>query len=106
FNGVYTVTLDPMATRLLVADLGNRRVREIDLKTNLIRTVAGNGERGIPRDGTPAVEAPLVAPRAACYGLDGSIFIASREGHALRHVKRDGKIYTVVNTAGKKGYGG
>lgn len=106
FDGPYTVTLDDDATKLLVADLGNRRVREIDLASSIIRTVAGNGERGVPEDGTIATKAPLVAPRAACYGREGSIFIASREGHALRQVKPDGKIYTVVNTSGKKGYRG
>ena len=106
FNGIYTVTLNKDATRLLLADLGNRRVREIDLKTNVVRTVAGNGEKGIPRDGQVATEAPLIAPRAACYGGDGSIFIASREGNALRQVKPDGTIHTVVNASGKKGYGG
>jgi DNA-binding beta-propeller fold protein YncE len=106
FNGVYTVTLNKDASRLLLADLGNRRLREIDLESNVIRTVAGNGKKGVPKDGALATEAPLLAPRAACYGADGSIYIASREGNALRHVRPDGKIHTVVNASGKKGYGG
>ena len=59
-----------------------------------------------PSDGGKALEQPLVAPRAACYGADGSIYIASREGNALRHVSLDGTIRTVVNTSGKKSYGG
>lgn len=106
FDGPHTVTLSADKQRLLVADLGNRRVREVDLKTGLIRTVAGNGERGVPVDGKPALEQPLVAPRAACYGKDGSIYIASREGHALRRVSPNGRIVTVVNKAGRKGYSG
>lgn len=106
FNGPYTVTLNADGSRLLVADLGNRRVREIDLETQVIGTVAGNGQRGMPQDGQPARAQPLVAPRAACYGADGSIYIASREGNALRHVRLDGTIHTVVNTSGKKGYEG
>lgn len=107
FNGLYTVDLSPDAKRLLLADLGNRRVREIDLETGTIKTVAGNGRRGIPEDGGQALEQPLVAPRAACYGRDGkTIYIASREGHALREVTPDGRIRTVVNPEGKKGYSG
>lgn len=106
FDGPHTVALSADKRRLLIADLGNRRVREIDLKTGLIRTVAGNGKRGLPEDGKPALEQPLVAPRAACYGKDGSIYIASREGHALRRVTPEGVIVTVVNKAGKKGYRG
>ena len=106
FNGIYTVTLNEVEDRLLLTDLGNRRVREVDLQKGIVRTVAGNGTRGRPEDGAVATAAPLVAPRAACYGADGSIFIASREGNALRQVKPDGRIYTVVNVSGKRGYGG
>ncbi|NNM30376.1 MAG: hypothetical protein HKO57_12720, partial [Akkermansiaceae bacterium] len=35
-NRPHTVTLSPDSSRLLVADLGNRRIREIDLKTTII----------------------------------------------------------------------
>ena len=102
----YTVSINPKGTQLLIADLKSYQIREIDLGTGRIKAVAGNGKRGIPTDGEKATESPLVAPRAAMYGADGSIYIASREGHALRHVDLDGKIHTLVNTAGKKGYSG
>ncbi|NNC88813.1 MAG: hypothetical protein HKN82_10185 [Akkermansiaceae bacterium] len=104
-NRPHTVTLSPDSSRLLVADLGNRRIREIDLKTTIIRTVAGSGRRGSPRDGGTAIREPLVDPRAACYGADGrTIYIASRGGNALREVTPDGQITTVVNPDGTKGY--
>lgn len=106
FNQTFTVDLHPDGDRLLVADLANRRVREINLKTRQVTTVAGNGQRGTPDDGAVATEAPLVSPRAAIYGRDGSIFIASREGNALRRIDRSGHITTVVNASGKAGYTG
>ena len=106
FNNPFTVDLHPDGKRLLIADLGNRRVREVNLQTGMVRTVAGNGKRAIPEEGEIATKTSLVAPRAAIYGRDGSIFIVSREGNALRQVTPDGRIYTVVNTAGKRGYGG
>ena len=102
----YTVSINPKGTHLLIADLKNYQIREIDLTTKRIRAVAGNGKRGKPTDGEKATKSPLVGPRAAAYGTDGSIYIASREGHALRHVDLKGRIHTLVNTAGKKGYSG
>ena len=32
----------------------------VDLKTNTVTTVAGNGKKGVPEDGAEAVKAPLV----------------------------------------------
>ena len=102
----YTVSINPKGTHLLIADLKNYQIREINLKSKLIRTVAGNGKRGKPTDGERATKSPLYGPRAAVYGVDGSVYIASREGHALRHVDLKGRIHTLVNTSGKKGYSG
>lgn len=106
FDQPYTVALDSTGDKLLVADLGNLRVREIDLATGKVITVAGNGKSGMPKDGEPATEQPLVSPRAACYGTDGTIYIASRNGNAVREVNAEGRIRTIVSTSGKKGYSG
>jgi sugar lactone lactonase YvrE len=84
----------------LVADLGNRRIRAIENGT--IRTVAGNGSKGVPSDGSKAAEAPLIDPRAVARGRDGSIWILERAGHALRVVDPRGRIRTVAGT-GKAG---
>lgn len=100
----YHVALDRDGTGLLVCDLGNRRIRKIDLKAGTIGTVVGNGQRAEPADGTPALEAPLVDPRAVEIDKEGRIWILERSGHALRVVE-DGKIRTVAGT-GKKGAGG
>jgi len=108
FGGLYCASLDPKRENLYLADLDNRRVRAINLKTGLVRTVAGNGERGVPKDGTTAVNAPLMDPRAVAADRDGKIFVLEREGHALRVVTPDGSIRTVVGTGarGNTGDGG
>jgi hypothetical protein len=77
-------------------------VRAVNLKSGIVTTVAGNGQRGIPADGTRATEAPLVDPRAVAVDSKGSIYILERSGHALRKVENDGIIRTVAGT-GKKG---
>ena len=49
FDGVFNIAF--RGDVLYIADLGNRRVRAVDLKTGLVKTVAGNGTKGVPRDG-------------------------------------------------------
>lgn len=102
--GPYCIALTPDGAELLVADL--RRVHAIDVRTGRSRVIAGNGEKGVPADGAPAVEAPLVDPRAAVQDRAGNVYILERNGHALRVVDRAGRIRTVVNAAGRKGADG
>jgi sugar lactone lactonase YvrE len=104
FDQAYHVALDADGKNLYVCDLGNRRVRKIDLKAGTISTVAGNGKRGVPTDGTTATEAPLVDPRAVAVDKSGRLWILERAGHALRVVE-DGKVRTVAGT-GEKGFAG
>jgi DNA-binding beta-propeller fold protein YncE len=106
FKSPYTVDLHPDGNRLLVADLERRQVLEIDLNSLTTRALAGNGKKGRPIENSQATQSPLLAPRAAIYGPKGTIFIASREGHAIRQVNSDGVLRTIVNRSGKKGDSG
>jgi sugar lactone lactonase YvrE len=101
FNQTFHVALDREQKNLYVVDLGNKRVRKIDLGTGMISTVAGNGKGGVPQDGAMASEASLVDPRACALDSNGRLYILERGGNALRVVE-DGKIRTVLGT-GKPG---
>lgn len=105
FNEPYCGSLSPDGSRLLIADIRNHRLRTIDLATDMVHTIAGNGKPGKPIDGAPATETPLAGPRAACAAADGTIYLVLREGNALVAI-RDGRVQTVVNASGKAGYGG
>ena len=56
---MFAIALDPRERNLFVADLSNRRIRRIDLSTGLVTTTAGNGQKGVPADGSIAAECPL-----------------------------------------------
>jgi hypothetical protein len=108
FGGIYCLALDEDKQTLDLADLDNRRVRRVDLKTGTVTTVAGNGKKGVPADGDDARSAPLVDPRAVARDGRGNLYILERGGHALRVVDRAGRIRTVAGTgkAGDSGDGG
>jgi len=108
FGGVYCIAFDPRGKQLYLADLDNRRIRAIDMKSGTVRTVAGNGEKGIPKDGAEAIHAPLVDPRAVAADGAGNVYILERSGNALRVVDAQGKIRTVAGTGkvGATGDGG
>lgn len=105
FSNLIQIALDPAGKLLYCADIGNRRIRRIDLTSGVISTVAGNGKAGVPADGAEAVSAPLVDPRAVTPDADGGFYILERNGNALRYVDSAGKIRTVVGT-GAKGLSG
>lgn len=100
-HGPYCITLSPDGATLHIADL--KQVIALDLASNIAKVVAGNGEKGVPKDGDLAIHAPLVDPRAAAMDSKGNLYILERNGHALRVVDPAGRIRTVVNASGKKG---
>jgi sugar lactone lactonase YvrE len=102
FNFLMCVSLNSTHDKLYVADLKNLRIRTIDLKTGIVNTVAGNGKKGIPTDGSRATDSPLVDPRAVAVDSKNNVYILERSGHALRRVTPNGEIRTVAGT-GKAG---
>ncbi len=103
FDFVMCITLNPAKDVLHIADLNNHRIRALDLTSGLVTTVAGNGKKGIPKDGDVAVESPLWDPRAVAQDSQGRIWVLERSGHGLRVVLPDGTIQTVAGT-GTKGF--
>lgn len=99
FSGIYSIAFDASHENLYVVDLENRRVRAIDLKTKIVRTIAGNGMKAVPADDSEAAHAPLFDPRAVA--VSSGVYVLERGGNALRVVE-SGKIRTVVGT-GKAG---
>lgn len=85
------------ADNVYVAEAGSARVRRIG-RDGRIRTVAGNGERGMSDDGRAAVDSELPTVIDLGIGPEGSLYILQLEQPALRRVDRRGVISTVVGT--------
>ncbi len=100
---------------LLIADVGDWRIRRLDLSTGIISTFAGTGRAKIPAkmkidrakcgDDGPAHKAIVVGARAVCVDGKGNTYICEREGSAVRKVDAKGTITTIAGT-GEWGYKG
>lgn len=96
------------AGSLLVCDILNHRIRRIDLKTGMISTWAGTGDKRTAPDGSPAAGSPLFGPRALALAADGGLWLALREGNAvLRIDPQSGQLRRLAGTgqAGFTGHG-
>lgn len=104
FNQPHSIALDGKDS-LYVADIGNHRIRRIDLKTGVIETIAGNSQRRLPQDGQAARENPIFGPRALYVDGD-TLWIALREGHSIWRMNlADGILHHVAGT-GQAGFAG
>ena len=91
---------------LLITDRGNKRVRKINLKTQIIETIIGTGESGYSGDGGKAINAKITNPFGVGVDKDGNIYIADTENHAIRKVDAKTGIITTVVGNGTKGFSG
>lgn len=105
FNRPHSIALDGNGA-LYVADIGNHRIRRVDLATGTVTTFAGTGEREPTPDGAPLAGTPLNGPRALAFAPDGDMYIALREGNAVYRLDMQAQRLHHVAGTGAKGYTG
>jgi streptogramin lyase len=104
FKVPHSIALDGRGG-LYVADIGNHRIRKIDLATGVVRSIAGSEKRELPVDGQTALGHPILGPRALFIDA-GTMWIALREGHSIWRMNLgEGRLRHVAGT-GEKGYDG
>jgi streptogramin lyase len=91
---------------LYICDIGNHRIRKVDLKTGVISTFAGTGEKGRTPDGARLEGAPLNGPRALDFDRDGNMWLALREGNAVYKIDMTRRMIHLVAGTGEKGFTG
>jgi sugar lactone lactonase YvrE len=102
----HSIAVDPGGRRLLICDIGNHRIRQVDLTTGTIATYAGNGERQPTPDGAPLEGTPLNGPRTIAFDRAGDLFLALREGNAIYRIDARRKTIHHVAGTGEQGYSG
>ena len=104
-NRPHSIALDN-AGQLYICDIGNHRVRRVDLTTGTISTFAGTGERGKTPDGAPIAGTPLNGPRALDFDGQQNLVLALREGNAIYRIDLSSNLLHHIAGTGKSGYTG
>ena len=91
---------------LLICDIGNLRIRRVDLAAGIISTFAGTGEAGPTPDGAPLAGTPLNGPRAITTDPAGNLYVALREGNMVYRIDAAGHTFHHIAGTGEKGYSG
>lgn len=94
------------AGRLYICDIGNHRVRRVNLETGIIETFAGTGAPKPTPDGSPVQGTPLNGPRALDFDGRGGLILALREGNAVYRIDLTAMTYRHLAGTGKSGYTG
>jgi streptogramin lyase len=101
-NQPHSIALDEN-DGLYIADIGNNRIRKVDLKTGIITTIAGDGTPKATKSGAKAAGQPLRGPRALCVQKN-TLWIALREGHSVWKLDLPSNEITHVAGTGKVGF--
>jgi sugar lactone lactonase YvrE len=91
---------------LYIADSVNCRIRNVDLNTGVIGTMAGNGIWGSSGDGGPATSAKLLSPAGVTLDGFGNLYIADSGNARIRKVNLSTGVISSVDGNGIPGFGG
>ncbi len=103
-DGARAVDVDRDGNVYICEREGNR-IRKMDPKTGIIRTIAGTGAAGYSGDGGPALQATFNGPKWIYVSGDGAIYVVDTENHCVRRIDQKSGIVTTV-AGGARGSGG
>ena len=102
----HSIVMDPRGRRLLICDIGNHRIRQVDLATGVVETCGGTGEKLPTPDGAALNGTPLNGPRTLALDRVGNLWVALREGNAIYRVDAVSRTIHHVAGTGEQGYSG
>jgi streptogramin lyase len=91
---------------LYICDVKNHRIRKVDMKSRVISTFSGTGERKPTPDGAPIAGSPLSGPRALDFDAAGNLWLALREGNAVLKLDLAKGVIHLEAGTGQKGFTG
>lgn len=102
----HSIAVEPGGRRLLICDIGNHRLRAVDLRSGTIATIGGTGDRLPTPDGARLEGTPLNGPRTMAFDRAGTLYLALREGNAIHRVDPATNTIHHVAGTGAQGYTG
>jgi DNA-binding beta-propeller fold protein YncE len=98
----HSIAVDPRG-RLLICDIGNHRIRQVDLASGTIDTFGGTGGREPTPDGAAVKGTPLNGPRTIVLDAPGTPTIHHLAGTGKQGYSGDGGPARLATLAGPKG---
>ena len=107
FNRPHSIQFDAAGENLFICDIGNHRIRRVELASGVVTTFCGNGKKEITADGAKvSPTTPLNGPRALDIDPAGDLWLALREGNKVYRIDMQaGTLHHIAGT-GEKGFDG
>ena len=102
FNKPHSIALDGKGS-LFICDIGNQRVRRVELEAGVVTTFTGTGEKSVPKNGSSFVDAAVSGPRAIDFTAMGDVILALREGNSVYRLDLANKQFAHLAGTGKQG---
>lgn len=102
FKQPHSIAFDK-AGDLYICDIGNHRIRKVAMKTGVISTFAGTGDKAATTDGAALKGTPLNGPRAMAFAKNGDMYLALREGNQVWRLDAKKQVWRHVAGSGQKG---
>lgn len=82
--------------RIIISDTELHKVKRYDPKTNMVETIAGNGQEG--DNVGSALTAQFNSPRGLAVNSKGEIFIADAQNNKIKKITTNGMVVLVAGT--------
>src|SRR5579871_3004600 len=104
-NNPYGLTIGPDGA-LYICEVDSNVIRRLDLKTQTLSTVVGNGQKGYSGDSGPALAASLNQPYEIRFDRAGNMYFAEMPNHVVRRVDAKTRIISTIAGTGSPGFSG
>jgi sugar lactone lactonase YvrE len=97
-NHPTSVAFDPATGDMLLAAWHNSEIFRVDLSSELMDLICGDGSRGYNGDEQPAVDAHTDLPVSVAFDPQGRICFADQANMCVRQIDENGVIHTIAGT--------
>lgn len=104
-NNPYGVVIGP-GEDLFFCEVDTGRTRRLNLQTNRLSTIAGNGETGFVAESRNPRETSFNAPHEIRWDEQGNLYIVERDSHSVRRIAAQSGLVTTLAGNGEPGDGG
>lgn len=104
-NNPYGVVIGP-GDHLYFCEVDTGRTRRLNLSTNRLTTIAGNGETGFVNESRRPLDTSFNAPHEIRWDEQGNLYIVERDSHSVRRIAARTGLVTTLAGNGEPGDGG